>query len=275
MSTDNAYFISGHGDQDAGTFIVPEGCYVVAKKEICKLANSYTFHDDFERLLEMDMNDILHPLYSNSLNPKIREANTKLRKALGESPNIYAPGDVCPNFRYYLCNVHVYDDRILVDNYVGSGIIDLRAVKECRNMYGKPILNHFNVIEPGKDYNRTKEKLIQQVVNLYHYCVYPQKEDIRNYLTERWKDNETVPLYDMIEDLSNTKTPYFKDAIRVTQEQLCKASKGVFYHNVCRALSSKLHHHGNQLKLLKNGNNSNKNIHLYVIYFLIQCIEDS
>lgn len=248
MSTTKAFFISGHGDQDKGDFDVPEGCYVVVKKEVCRLANSYTFHDDFDKLLAMKMNDILNPLY-----PGTKEAITELRNAFGDSPTIYAPGMKCPNFRYYLCNVHVYDDYILVDSHVGSGIIDIRSVKKCRHTNDKS-KEHFITIHKEDKYHGTKEKLIKEIIKMYNYCVYPQKPDIENYLNERWAAVEMVTPYEMVKDLSNTQTPYFKEIIRVTQEQLCQASPGVFYHNVCRALSSKLHHYGNQLNQFKNPN---------------------
>jgi hypothetical protein len=255
MSTTKAFFISGHGDQDAGIFIVPEGCYVVVKKEVCRLANSYTFHDDFDNLLKMNMDDILHPLHNSPLHPEIKEAITELRNAFGDSPTIYAPGMQCPNFRYYLCNVHVYDDYILLDDYVGSGIIDIRSVKECRKTNDKP-MEHFITIRKEDKYNGTKEGLIKEIIKLYHYCVYPQKPDIENYLNERWAGVERVTPYEMVKDLSSTQTPYFKEIIRVTQQQLCQASPGVFYHNVCRALSSKLQHHGIQLNQFKNPNSN-------------------
>lgn len=255
MSATKAFFISGHGDQDLGDFTVPTGCYVVVKKEICTLANSYTFHDDFDKLLAMKMSDILHPLHIDPLDPNKKEAIMELRHAFGDSPTIYLPGEKCPNFRYYLCNVHVYDDYILVDSHVGSGIIDIRSVKECSQNNDKS-KEHFITIHKEDKYHGTKENLIKEIIKMYNYGVYPQKPDIENYLNERWAGNETVTPYEMVKDLSNTQTPYFKEIIRVTQEQLCQASKGVFYHNVCRALSSKLHHYGIQLNQFKSQNSN-------------------
>jgi hypothetical protein len=60
----------------------------------------------------------------------------------------------------------------------------------------------------------------------------------------------------MVKDLHNTENAKFKELIRPTQKQICEANKGIYYHNVCRALSSKLQHYGKQLNLFKYPNES-------------------
>jgi hypothetical protein len=254
------YFISGHGDQDAGTFTVPDGCYVVVKNEIGKKATAYEFHDDYDGLLKLDMKTIRNP----------NSNKNDIRNAFGNPPRIYCPGEECPRYRYYLCNVHVYDNYILVDSRVGSGLIDLGDVKsrsshntqkmndtpkknDTSNSNGMPIDGHFYVVHKDVNYG-DKTALIKEVLRWYNNSVYPQKKDIEEYLTNPMKWGDNVTLYDMVKDLSNTPNLEFKETMRITQEQLCKVGPGIFYHNVCRALSARLDFYGRQLQSFRNLN---------------------
>ena len=273
MSTDNApagppadqpyvYFISGHGDEDAEPFEVPDGCYLVVKSEACMLASAYAFHDDFDNLLKMEMDEIRHP--------DTEDNRIKLRNAFGKDCTIYGPGKICPNFRYYLCNVHIYDDHILVDSYVGSGVIPIDMVKDYRDSLKtpnvqklnttksceRPISDDFYMIPKNDTTNRPLDELIGNVLWFYRSCVYPPKKVIEDYLYKKWKGKENVTLYNMVKDLHNTEDQGFKAEIRPTQQELFRTSKGIYYHNVCRALSSKLQHYGKQLNIFKNPNSS-------------------
>lgn len=246
-----AYFISGHGGEKEGEFNVPNGCCVVVKKEICELASVDSFHVDFDNLLNMDMDDILNPTTPTS--------QIKLRCAFGNPPTFFTQRKQCPQYRYRLCNVHVYETEgyILVDSYVGSGLIDIRAVKQNRqnaiNRYGRlPIIDKF--IKVDSTDKSTKDDAIKKILEMYKFSVYPLQETVKKYLEDKWQHDTDVTLYKMLKDLHETNDSTFS----VTEEELCRKKPGIHYHNVCRMLSSKLQPYGNEFKRLRDGNSSDR-----------------
>jgi hypothetical protein len=240
----DVYFISGHGAEYINTFIVPDGCYVVVKKNTCELTPVAEFHSEFENITQMDMELLLKPDTDN--------ATIELQKKFDASFEVYGPKMVCPNFVYHLCNVHVHGDSILVDIYIGSGCINISRVKKYPIL---PMDNKFYTIYRNDTYLGTKEELIGNIVSLYRYSAYPSMVQIKSYLTSTWKYMKTVTPFEILEDLSKQSTPGF---ISVTQEQLCKRYKGVFYHSVCRDVSSALKMYKSNLNNFKNGNRTDK-----------------
>ena len=240
----DVYFISGHGAEYINTFIVPDGCYVVVKKDTCELTPVAEFHSEFENITQMDMELLLKPDTDN--------ATIELQKKFSASFEVYGPKMTCPNFVYHLCNVHVHGDSILVDIYIGSGCIKISRVKKYPIL---PMENKFYTIHRNDTYIGTKEELIGNIVSLYRYSAYPSMVQIKSYLIDRWKDRETVTPFKVLEDLSKQSNP---GLISVTQEQLCKRYKGVFYHNVCRDVSSELKMYKSNLNNFKKGIRTDK-----------------
>ena len=221
-----AYFISGHGANDVEPFIVPEGCYIVVKMDTCVLANhTRDYAKSFEKLTTLDQNLLLNP----------KEHQQELREKLGYSFIIYGPGDKAPGFNYNLLAIFVPTitatgqptGAIKTDKKRGSGLIDLIEYQNTPEKR-EEIDEYLQSIFEDAFLDETKEFMISYLSYLFYYSIYPTSEDVETYLTERWKSEKYITLGEMIVDLNNY--PKF----RITQEELCKRYKGVYYHSACR-----------------------------------------
>jgi hypothetical protein len=220
-----AYFIAGHGAADLQPFIVPDGCYIVVKMDTCKYATKKNDYDPgFERVVKLDEHVLLDPSHH------VQE----LRKQLGFSFHIYGPGDEAPGFYYYLLGLYVsradatkeVTSRFL-SHKQGSGLMDLMEYRaSTEHQVVRDILH--NLLADIDDFGR-KEDMIEYLSMQFYYSVMPTMHEMKEYLTEKWKDSKDVDLEDMLKDIDK-----HYPQIRITQEELCKTHKGVYYHSVCR-----------------------------------------
>ena len=84
----NAYYISGHGDQDLlRTFTVPTGCTIVVKAH----PSEGTLYTEMPTFCNTDIEVLTHPI----------ERRAELYEAF-KSVAIYPAGSKCPHFTYSL-----------------------------------------------------------------------------------------------------------------------------------------------------------------------------
>ena len=227
------YFIAGHGSETKNKFIVPKGCYIVVKTNSCIAEDSNIVNSTFEKLLTFDMTQLR--------NPKAHEH--ALLAEIG-SVAIYGPGEICPDFQYQLVNVH-FDDppdplAVWIDRNSGSGIIDIEKAKIARAE--KTHIQMVPAVEKLDETDITKHRKMYWIAELYLRSVYPTSEMIYSYLTNHktWNKRDNVTLYAMLNELSRN------NIVNITQSELCSVNPshqrrippGVYYHNICRSIST-------------------------------------
>jgi hypothetical protein len=260
------YFISGHGSEHRGTFIVPYGCDIIVKNTTCTLAYSTELNEMLNGLLFLpekvvrnpigNMNDIIQILGSVGVytrdQPRIDEHHAHFRY---HRPTL----DTCVNLQYHLLNVVFKEDEhgkcVTIDNIIGSGIIDLFKIREARR--GINYTPHKRIVIYAPDTprgieaaHRDKNRNIEFIRHLYRHSIYPTPHTIKVYLSIKWREETQVELYDMLYDLDQ------QNFIDVSQKDLCHYFPGVYYHNVCRWIESSVNEAGKEY--VKQWNNWKK-----------------
>ena len=221
----DAYFIAGHGTEqmykDNGTgfsdgFIVPDGCMIIVQQACgetgyTNLTNKFNV---LNTLSSLSMDVLLNP----------DKHMGKFVKLFGPI-SIFKPGDKCPHFEYFLSAC--YDDKLNCHTF--SGIIDLENFKSSGD--------HDDVDHIASKVNETRiqteiEKIEDAFLDQYKYSIYPSYTDVSQKVSN---DSLTVT-NELIKKYYSRLNKLF--TVNITQEELCKKFKGVYYNFVCRAFTN-------------------------------------
>jgi hypothetical protein len=222
----DAYIIVGHGKNSDSTFIVPDNCIVVVKARPGEAIHSKSLYPYLNKIVNPENADIMRdPLHHT------RELIEKLDDFV-----LYKPGDKCPNFIYRMFS---FDD-INMGTANRFGLIKAPILEPIRELHSKKT----------KILDIIKGDFKSTITNMYSDSVYPTTDailksiykqfpslsenptigEVRSKESERWDEN--------VERTGKNDSPSpVEDEFIITQEELCKQYKGVFYNFVCRGIS--------------------------------------
>ena len=218
-----AFMIGGHGSQNIKnqtTFTVPPGCIIIAKGIPGQVTNTQHLSLICKNSIDIlkDPLNHLEELYNNC-----------------GSIAIYKEGDICPNFHYTLTTY--YSGSMITQN--DSGILDLSVLvknrKECEDLY----LNLTNIkgINKNRLTSATYMEMVDYIVSLYKYSLYPKSIEIREILLQNKINIQKAADYKKLW-YTSAKIEYLivfiNKLYHIYQKQLCQSQAGIYYNFVCK-----------------------------------------
>ena len=228
-ATDNqhAYYISGHGGEATGTFIVPDGCTIVVKVHSGELMYNSSLKY-LKKFCKLPINTLINP--TDNIYDIINNFG---------SVEIYNAGESCPNFNYSLLAYYdnITPSHIYYEAAIGSGLIDLLKLKStlnCDSIRDVAIFNDSMQNIPSV----LDQKIFFRVIrSLFNNSFYPSTEMIDRIISREYEkvsrafaNDTTMSRYDQFKYIFETVKQY----VSMTQSQLCAKTKGTFYNFICR-----------------------------------------
>lgn len=228
-----AYCLLGHGEQPTeDVFRVPQDCIIVVKA----LPGEELYYKNLYKHWNILFDPWRRSVYENPLCyiPKLIEKFGSLM--------IYKPGDICPNFNYYLGPNTDPSELNLTDG----------KIAEEDNNPRKVFCNEYGLIELGKTSHRIRPITIDVnapfknvIESLYKNSIVP---NVRDFVVWLGKENFNTKTF---KELVNSKSqehpgysaPFYPGDYTMTQKDLLninpatgKARRtGVYYNFICRS----------------------------------------